>query len=109
MALRKGKNSRDDAGISTSNILDKRRNKKSVSFDGDREAIFDDGEPIMAQGASNLKEKDMSKKRKIASDFFDSRKDDKSTESSREAIFNRVNMNQEKYAMNFRDSRINRI
>ena len=87
MALRKGKKSRDDAGISTSNIMNKRRNKKGVSFDGDREAIFDNGETIMAWGASNLKEKDMSKTRKIASDFFDADTDDLSTEPSREAIF----------------------
>ncbi len=36
MSLRKGKKSRDDAGISTSNIMNKRRVKKGVSFDGDR-------------------------------------------------------------------------
>jgi hypothetical protein len=70
MSLRKGKKSRDDAGISTSNILNKRRNKKSVSFDGEREAIFDEGKTILDQEASDLKESDKSKTRKIASDFF---------------------------------------
>ena len=69
MSLRKGKKSRDDAGISTSNILNKRRNKRSVSFDGEREAIFDEGETIMTPETSNLKEKGMSKTRKIASDL----------------------------------------
>ena len=41
----------------------------------------------MNPGTSNLKGNDMSKTRKIASDFFDSGKDDISTESSRKAIF----------------------
>ncbi len=49
MSFQKGKKSRDDAGTSTSNILNKRRNKRSVSFDGDREAIFDEGETILNQ------------------------------------------------------------
>ncbi len=87
MSLRKGKKSRDDAGISTSNIMNKRRVKKGVSFDGDQEAIFEEGETIMTPETSNLKEKGISKTRKIASDFFDADKNDISTEPNRGAIF----------------------
>jgi hypothetical protein len=79
MSLRKGKKSRDDAGISRSNILDKRRNEKRVSFDKVPEATFDENSTIMAPGTSNRVEKGLSEIGKISNNYFDADKDDVST------------------------------
>jgi hypothetical protein len=49
MSLRKGKKSRDDAGISKDNILDKKRQEKLVSFAKVPDTIFDESSTIMDQ------------------------------------------------------------
>jgi hypothetical protein len=57
MSLRKGKKSRDDAGISKDNILDKRRQEKRVSFAKGSDTIFDESSTIMDQLESESEEK----------------------------------------------------
>jgi hypothetical protein len=49
ISLRKGKKSRDDAGISKDNILDKRRQEKCVYFDKVPDTTFDESSTIMDQ------------------------------------------------------------
>ena len=87
MSLRKGKKSRDDAGISTSNIMSQKRGKKGVTFETEPEAIFNEGKAIMGLATSKVKEKDGSKMRKIANEFSEGDIPNVSMEPSPETIF----------------------
>ena len=87
MSLRKGKKNRDDAGISTSNIMNKKRNQHGVTFEAEPETIFNEGKAIMGPATSKVKEKDESKMRKISNEFSEVDKPEVSMEPSPEAIF----------------------
>ncbi len=57
MSLRKGKKSRDNAGILKDNIMDEKRREKRVSFTEDEDIIFDESATIMGSQASESEEK----------------------------------------------------
>ncbi len=72
MLLRKGKKSRDGAGISKDNILGKRRQEKRVSFAKVPEAIFDERSTTMGQLESESEEKYQSSSGKMSDKFLES-------------------------------------
>jgi hypothetical protein len=72
MSLRKGRKSRDDAGISKDNIMNKKRQEKRVSFAKVPEAIFDERSTIRGQLESESEEKYHSNSGKMSDEFLES-------------------------------------
>jgi hypothetical protein len=70
MSLRKGKMSRDNAGILKDNIMDEKRREKHVSFAKDTDTIFDEGATIMGSQTSESEEKGLSNIGKMSKIFW---------------------------------------
>jgi hypothetical protein len=104
--------------------MNKRRNKKSVSFEREPETTFDEGKTIMAPATSNRKGNGMSETKKLQANFLMmikmlfqrnqavtlfSVKMGLLLFRTKRNTFPKVNLVQEKWARNFPDSRNIRI
>ncbi len=72
MSLRKGKKSRDNAGILKDNIMDEKRREKRVSFTKDKDTILDESATIMGSQTSESEEKGRSNTGKMSKLFLES-------------------------------------